>query len=221
MTDGRDRVVALVDMDCFFVQVEQRQNPHLRNKPCAVVQYTSWKGGGIVAVSYEARAFGVTRNMWADDAKKLCPDLLLAQVRELHGKANLAKYREASMEVMEIMSRFAVMERGSIDEAYLDLTSAVQERLQKLQNQRISADLLPTTCIEGFPQGSTTEGTVEKGTSIASVLLLLPAFGTCFAWSHCSFLDSVKRNLTYNVNESQGLTWKDIQILLSFQVYGY
>lgn len=131
------------------------------------------------------------------------------------------RYREASMEVMEIMSRFAVMERGSIDEAYLDLTSAVQERLQKLQNQRISADLLPTTCIEGFPQGSTTEGTVEKGTSIASVLLLLPAFGTCFAWSHCSFLDSVKRNLTYNVNESQGLTWKDIQILLSFQVYGY
>ncbi|XP_061254247.1 DNA polymerase eta isoform X1 [Bos javanicus] len=163
MTDGRDRVVALVDMDCFFVQVEQRQNPHLRNKPCAVVQYTAWKGGGIVAVSYEARAFGVTRNMWADDAKKLCPDLLLAQIRELHGKANLTKYRDASMEVMEVMSRFAVMERGSIDEAYLDLTSAVQERLQKLQNQPISADLLPTTCIEGFPQGpTTTEGTVEK-----------------------------------------------------------
>ena len=49
MTDGRDRVVALVDMDCFFVQVEQRQNPYLRNKPCAVVQYTSWKGGGYVS----------------------------------------------------------------------------------------------------------------------------------------------------------------------------
>ena len=49
MTDGRDRVVALVDMDCFFVQVEQRQNPHLRNKPCAVVQYASWKGGGSVS----------------------------------------------------------------------------------------------------------------------------------------------------------------------------
>ena len=76
------------------------------------------------------------------------------------------------MEVMEVMSRFAVMERGSIDEAYLDLTSAVQERLQKLQNQPISADLLPTTCIEGFPQGPTpAEGTVEKGTSIASVSL--------------------------------------------------
>ncbi|XP_060045843.1 DNA polymerase eta isoform X2 [Erinaceus europaeus] len=162
MATGQDRVVALVDMDCFFVQVEQRQNPHLRNKPCAVVQYKTWKGGGIIAVSYEARAFGVTRNMWADDAKKLCPDLLLAQVRELRGKANLTKYREASVEVMEIMSHFAVIERASIDEAYVDLTSAVNERLQKLQGQRISADLLPSTYIEGLPQGPRAEGTVQK-----------------------------------------------------------
>ncbi|XP_075411153.1 DNA polymerase eta isoform X2 [Tenrec ecaudatus] len=160
---GQDRVVALVDMDCFFVQVEQRQNPHLRNKPCAVVQYKSWKGGGIIAVSYEARAYGVTRNMWADDAKKLCPNLLLAQVRESRGKANLTKYREASVEVMGVMSRFAVIERASIDEAYVDLTNAVRERLQKLEGQPISADLLPTTYIEGLPHGPTTaEGTVEK-----------------------------------------------------------
>ncbi|XP_032717974.1 DNA polymerase eta isoform X3 [Lontra canadensis] len=163
MATGQDRVVVLVDMDCFFVQVEQRQNPHLRNKPCAVVQYKSWKGGGIVAVSYEARAFGVTRSMWADDAKKLCPDLLLAQVRESRGKADLTKYREASVEVMGVMSRFAVIERASIDEAYIDLTNAVQERLQKLQGQPISADLLPTTYIEGLPQGPTTaEGTDQK-----------------------------------------------------------
>ncbi|XP_042527962.1 DNA polymerase eta isoform X1 [Dipodomys spectabilis] len=163
MATGQDRVVALVDMDCFFVQVEQRQNPHLRNKPCAVVQYKSWKGGGIIAVSYEARAFGVTRNMWADDAKKLCPDLLLAQVRECRGKANLTKYREASVEVMQVMSHFAIIERASIDEAYIDLTSAVQERLQKLQGQPILADWLPSTYIEGLPKDPTTaEEAVQK-----------------------------------------------------------
>lgn len=43
----------------------------------------------IIAVSYEARAHGVTRNMWVDDAKKLCPDLQVARVRESHGKADL------------------------------------------------------------------------------------------------------------------------------------
>lgn len=41
-----DRVVVLVDMDCFYVQVEQKLCPEYENKPCAVVQYKAWKGGG-------------------------------------------------------------------------------------------------------------------------------------------------------------------------------
>ncbi|NXS77329.1 POLH polymerase, partial [Erpornis zantholeuca] len=79
MSRGRERVVALVDMDCFFMQVEQRLDPQLRGRPCAVVQYTEWQGGGIIAVSYEARAFGVSRGMWASEARALCPELALAR----------------------------------------------------------------------------------------------------------------------------------------------
>ncbi|KAL7890399.1 hypothetical protein AOLI_G00026570 [Acnodon oligacanthus] len=148
---GQDRVVALVDMDCFYVQVEQRMKPKLRNKPCVVAQYKTWRGGGIIAVSYEARASGVTRNMWVDDAKKLCPDLQVARVRESHGKADLTLYREASVEVIEVMSRFAVIERASIDEAYMDLTASVQERLKDLTTERIEPHLLKTSYVQGFP----------------------------------------------------------------------
>ncbi|XP_069464933.1 DNA polymerase eta isoform X2 [Ambystoma mexicanum] len=151
MERGKDRVVALVDMDCFYVQVEQRLNPTLKNKPCVVVQYKTFKGGGIIAVSYEARAFGITKTMWANDAKKLCADLQLARVRESRGKADLTKYREASVEVIEVMSRFAIIERASIDEAFLDLTIAVRDRLKKMAGCPISAALLSHTYVQGYP----------------------------------------------------------------------
>ncbi|XP_041866267.1 DNA polymerase eta [Melanotaenia boesemani] len=152
MEYGKERVVALVDMDCFYVQVEQRLNPALRNTPCVVAQYKTWKGGSIIAVSYEARAHGVTRNMWVDDAKKLCPDLQVARVRESHGKADLTHYREGSVEVIEVMSRFAVIERASIDEAYMDLTAAVQQRLKNMDDKQIEDSLLKTTYVQGYPQ---------------------------------------------------------------------
>ncbi|XP_075931812.1 DNA polymerase eta [Anarhichas minor] len=154
MEYGKERVVALVDMDCFYVQVEQKLNPALRNTPCVVAQYKTWKGGSIIAVSYEARAHGVTRNMWVDDAKKLCPDLQVARVRESHGKADLTHYREASVEVIEVMSRFAVIERASIDEAYMDLTAAVQQRLKNMTDKQIEPRLLRATYIQGYPQTS-------------------------------------------------------------------
>ncbi|XP_074435900.1 DNA polymerase eta isoform X1 [Larus michahellis] len=149
---GRERVVALVDMDCFFMQVEQRLDPQLRGRPCAVVQYTEWQGGGVIAVSYEARAFGVSRGMWATEARAMCPELALARVPQARGKADLTRYREASVEVMQVLSRFAAIERASIDEAYLDLTGSVRERLRALRGQPLPAALLPTTFVQGLPE---------------------------------------------------------------------
>lgn len=159
---GKERVVALVDMDCFYVQVEQRINPKLKNKPCVVAQYKTWRGGGIIAVSYEARAHGVSRNMWANDARKLCPDLQVARVREAHGKADLTLYREASVEVIEVMSRFAVIERASIDEAYMDLTASVQDRLKHMSVQDITPQQLRSTYVQGFPQTSSSRPSEDK-----------------------------------------------------------
>uniref|UniRef100_UPI00358DFDDF DNA polymerase eta n=1 Tax=Myxine glutinosa TaxID=7769 RepID=UPI00358DFDDF len=152
MERGLDRVVALVDMDCFYVQVEQRLSPALRGQPCAVVQYKGYQGGGIIAVSYEARAFGVTRNMRGDDARKLCPTIKLASVPEAHGKADLTRYREASVQVIDVMSQYAIVERASIDEAYVELTAQVQEKIRQMEGHVPTPSQLPRTFVEGWPR---------------------------------------------------------------------
>ncbi|XP_072141545.1 DNA polymerase eta-like isoform X2 [Dermacentor andersoni] len=85
----RHRAVVLVDMDCFYVQVEQRLAPDWNGKPCAVAQYNTFQGGGLIAVNYEARACGVKRGMRGEEAAKLAKDLHLFRVPEVRGKADL------------------------------------------------------------------------------------------------------------------------------------
>ena len=145
---GPQPVIALLDMDCFYVQVETREQPRLRGRPAAVVQYNAWRGGGIIAVNYEARAHGVTRNMRGEQAREVCPDIELVTVPVLRDKADLGKYRRAGREVIEVLlDSGATVERASIDEAYLDLTSLVERRLGG--GAAVTAELLPNTWLAG------------------------------------------------------------------------
>ncbi|KAL9456642.1 hypothetical protein AB3S75_005795 [Citrus x aurantiifolia] len=123
------RIIAHVDLDCFYVQVEQRKQPKLRGLPTAVVQYNEWKGGGLIAVGYEARNYGVKRSMRGDEAKEVCPQIELVQVPVARGKADLSSYRNAGSEVVSILARKGRCERASIDEVYLDLTDTAEAML--------------------------------------------------------------------------------------------
>ncbi|KAI8122332.1 DNA polymerase eta [Lucilia cuprina] len=135
ITSKYDRVVLLVDMDCFYCQVEEKLDPSLKNQPLAVVQYNAWRGGGIIAVNYAARAKGVTRHMRGDEAKEQCPEIQLVKVPNVREKADLTKYREAGKEVANVLQRFTpLLERASVDEAYLDITDSVNKRLQAMND---------------------------------------------------------------------------------------
>ena len=71
------RVILLVDMDAFFASVAVRDNAKLRGKPVAVC----WGGGEhaeVSSCSYEARNVGVKKGMWLQEARRRCPNLVLA-----------------------------------------------------------------------------------------------------------------------------------------------
>ncbi len=73
------RLIALVDMDCFFAQVEQRDDPSLRGQPVAVTNGLT--GTCIITSSYEARAYGIKTGMRLKEALQLCPDLIRCPTR--------------------------------------------------------------------------------------------------------------------------------------------
>lgn len=114
----RDRPVILhLDLDAFFSAVEQLHKPSLRGKP-VIVGGTSWRGV-VATASYEARAFGVGSAMPISQARRLCPNAAYLTPR-------FPAYRAASAVVMSLLRELSpVLEQVSVDEAYLDLTPAL------------------------------------------------------------------------------------------------
>jgi DNA polymerase-4 len=120
MIQSENRSILHVDMDAFFVSVEELEDPSLKGK--AVVVGADPEGRGVVsAASYEARKFGVHSAMPIRTAKKLCPHAIFL-------RGHRGKYSEYSEKIYDIFGEFTpVVEMVSIDEAYLDLTGT--ERL--------------------------------------------------------------------------------------------
>jgi DNA polymerase-4 len=105
-----------VDMDAFYASVEQRDFPEYRGKAIVIGGSPEGRGGVVATASYEARKFGVKSAMTSKKALQLCPHLIFIKPR-------FAAYKEASIKIREIFSRYTdLIEPLSLDEAYLDVT---------------------------------------------------------------------------------------------------
>ncbi|XP_074876479.1 DNA polymerase kappa isoform X4 [Buteo buteo] len=114
-----------IDMDAFYAAVEMRDNPELKEKPIAVGSMSM-----LSTSNYHARRFGVRAAMPGFIAKKLCPHLTIVPL-------NFEKYGKVSKEVREILTEYDpnFMPMG-LDEAYLNITEHLEERLNWPEHKR-------------------------------------------------------------------------------------
>ncbi|HSY66451.1 MAG TPA: DNA polymerase IV [Terriglobales bacterium] len=109
------RTIFHVDMDAFFVSVEELFDPSLKGK-AVVVGGQRDERGVVSAASYEARKFGVHSAMPLRTAAKLCAHAIFVN-------GHPERYRECSEKVYRVLTTFSpLVEMASIDEAYLDMT---------------------------------------------------------------------------------------------------
>ena len=109
------RSVMHVDLDAFFVAVEQARRPELRGKP--VIVGGDPDGRGVVATaSYEARVFGIHSGMALATARRQCPHALFL-------RGDFESYQRASQRFHRILRDYSpLVEPMGLDEAFLDLT---------------------------------------------------------------------------------------------------
>jgi len=113
------RTIFHVDMDAFFVSVEELYDPALKGKP-VVVGGQRHERGVVSAASYAARKFGVHSAMPLRTAAKLCPQAIFVN-------GHPERYRECSEKVHKVLCAFSPqVEMASIDEAYLDMTGTAR-----------------------------------------------------------------------------------------------
>jgi DNA polymerase-4 len=113
------RTIFHVDMDAFFVSVEELYDPSLKGKP-VVVGGQRHERGVVSAASYEARKFGVHSALPLRTAAKFCPQAIFVD-------GHPERYRECSEKVYMVLSAFSPqVEMASIDEAYLDMTGTAR-----------------------------------------------------------------------------------------------
>jgi len=119
--DDSSCMVLHVDMDAFFAAVELRRRPELAGRPMMVAGVGG--RGVVLSATYEARAFGVRSAMPTHQAVARCPGITVIPP-DHHA------YRDASRRLMSLLGEVTpVLEAVSVDEAFLDVSGSVRDRL--------------------------------------------------------------------------------------------
>lgn len=110
---NKQKVIALVDCDSFFVSCEQKRNPKLKKQPVCVLSNGE---GCVISRSKEAKKMGIKMGEPFFIAKK-------EHQKAIYIVADHDYYAKVSNEVMSILKDFSpYVQVYSIDEAFVDFT---------------------------------------------------------------------------------------------------
>jgi len=139
------RCIFHIDLDAFFVSVEQVLNPELKGKP-VIVGGDPERRGVVASASYEARPFGIHAGMPSSKASRLCPQAIFI-------RSHFSLYKDASAKFMKILGDFSPhIEPLGLDEAYLDVTGCEEpygspQKLARAIKERIYKELEITASV--------------------------------------------------------------------------
>jgi len=114
----------IIGLDYFYAQVEEVENPSLKDRPVLVCVFSGRtdESGVISTSNYKAREYGVKSGMPIALAKRR-----LEGVQASFIKIDHSKYETYSQRVMEILrSEVDTLEQTGIDEAFFDITKRTE-----------------------------------------------------------------------------------------------
>ena len=136
------RIIFHIDLNAFFASCEMAEDESLKTIPLGIGGSTD--RGVLTTANYVARKFGITSGMSVVEAKRLCQKLIILPV-------NLDLYKKYSSIFFSLLEEYCdVIEKGSIDEGYLDMTNSCDGRhpveiAEEIQNRLVEEHDLPVS----------------------------------------------------------------------------
>jgi DNA polymerase eta len=169
---GAQVIMCHLDLDCFYAQVEMLRVGCPREVPFVVSQWNN-----LIAVNYAARACGIGRFDSVETALTKCANLRWehvatyapgtedwayhpdSHVRKATHKVSLEPYRAASRAIFEVLNSFpgVAVEKGGVDEAFLEITEASKTRRDALLSQSLEEMAVMATGVSRFLDAASTQ----------------------------------------------------------------
>ena len=134
------RVILHADLNNFYASVEMKLNPSLVGKNVGVCGNVENRHGIILAKSEGAKKLGVKTGMTINDAKRLCPDLVLVEAKHSHYTAYSKLVKNIYRDYTDRIESFG------IDECWLDVTESIKmfgsgEKIADTIRERVKSEI--------------------------------------------------------------------------------